>query len=150
MEKYKLNYGKSHSKRYKPSVISSVLVERTADGRPVKLHSDVHALIHQKNLEKLLGADVIRSYVDGLARSDYGSIDTSNLSDDELYALIPPKAVNNLTTRYEYAQALKEHEKEIKDNYESYKKASAKQKDLDEFMANLKKRASDQSALDLK
>lgn len=129
-----MRYGIAHSKQYKPSVISAFLADRDDKGNLLKLRSDVHLLIHQKTLQRDVGTDVVRDYFDSIARHSDPSFDTSKLTNDQLFALIPPKAVNNLTTRWEYSRYLEEHDKELKQRFKDYKEAYEKQSDLDRWL----------------
>lgn len=109
-------YGVKHSRRYKPSPLAQFLIERDDNGNMVKLHSDVYLLLHQKNIEKYLGADALRNYINQMISPSY---ERPDLSDDELMQLIPPKDVNNLTTSYQYCKYLQEHSEMIKQNYKN-------------------------------
>lgn len=110
-----LTYGISHSKEYKPSPVAKFLVEKNKEtGRFLKRHSDAFLLLRQNKLQQSIGADVIRGYLDNL-RAVHGSsmIPSENLTDDELFSLIEPKSVNNLTTAHEFAQYLKANKDKI-------------------------------------
>lgn len=99
-------YGVAHSRFYKPSVVSRLLPERDKNGDIVVVRSDSYLLLRQNNLEQQIGVESLRRYLDSMrGTSDY--IDTSALTDDELFSLIPPRGVNNLTTSHEYAEFLK-------------------------------------------
>lgn len=120
MEKEKLSpcmtYGSKHTRRYVQSPIAQFLVERDDDGNMIKIHSDVYLLLHQKNIQRHLGVDAIRSYLNSMI---VPSSPMPDLSDDELMELIPPKDVNNLTTSYQYCKYLQEHSETIKQNYKN-------------------------------
>lgn len=119
MAKQEYIYGTAHSVLYTPSVVSPMLVERDQDDNIVKINSDVHLLVRQKNLHKTIGVESLRAYVDALERTP---IERPNLTDDELFQLIEPKDINTLTDAYQYAQYLKSHENDVKERYENLKK----------------------------
>lgn len=133
-----MSYGVDHSKQYKPSVVAPFLREADTDGSLVKVHSDIHLLLRQKSLQRSIGVDSLRAYFDGLVNSQGSSMSTDQLSDDQLFELIPPKSVNNLTTRYEWAQYLQDHEKELKAKLSESKKFASKQKELNDWLKSLK------------
>lgn len=124
-----LVYGAKHTKRYRPSVISSVLCDVDENGNLQALHSDAYFLLRQKNLHEKIGVEAIRTYLDrmGLGAS---SPDGTNLSDDELIALIPPKDVDNLTDVWKYGRYLQEKGKEI---LEKAKEAHARHKSYSDY-----------------
>ena len=113
-----LQYGLSHSKRYVPSPIREFLVERDAESNFIKMKSDVHLLLHQKDMQKHIGTSVIQRYIDEQRQSAMQSlIPHENLTDDELFNLIEPKEVNNITTAYEFAKYLQSNSKEFNKRY---------------------------------
>lgn len=121
------NYGDGHSKRYEPTIISPFLIERDENGDIVTYNNDVHLLLRQKNLHKSIGLDSIRAYVDGLNRKQEP---VHNLSDDELFSLIPPDGIDTITDAYQYNKYLQAHEKEIKDKYNKYQEDYKKLNDF--------------------
>lgn len=133
-KKAKIRYGSSHSKKLKDSIISPFLRERDEEGNVIKIHSDVHLLLRQQNIVQTIGVDAVRQYLGQMLGSK--SQTPENLSDEELFALIPPKEVNNLTTVYEYSKYLKEHETDFKNRYD--KLIDSKRK-YDDYMSVYKK-----------
>lgn len=127
-----MSYGLRHSKQYVPDPISQFLYEKDDDGNLIKKHSDIHLLLREKDLQKQIGTEVCRRYFESLQRSD-SSIDTSSLTDDELFDLVPLKAVNNLTTSYEFSKYLEAHKKELKENYAAYKKRLEQQTEFERW-----------------
>lgn len=132
--KARIVYGSAHSKKLKPSVISPFLREKDENGRVLKVHSDVHLLLRQQNLVQSIGVDAVRQYLGQMLGNQ--SQTPENLSDEDLFALIPPKEVNNITTVYEYSQYLKEHESDFKARYD--KLVDSKRK-YDDYMSVYKK-----------
>lgn len=110
-----LTYGKQHSRSYVPSILAPFLVDRDDKGRVVKQHSDVHLLLHQQNLQKKIGVDAIRNYLDKLHRDPTPRPD---LSDDELFSLIEPKEVNNLTDAWKFAKYLQGNSDKVRTKYD--------------------------------
>lgn len=112
--KYEFNptYGVAHSRFYKPSVISSLLVERDSKGKVIAVRNDAYLLLRQDSLTKKLGAESIRRYLDGLLDRTHHA-NSAKLSDDDLMSLIPPREVNNLTTATEWMEYLASHEKDL-------------------------------------
>ncbi len=110
-----MTYGISHTKEYKPSVIAPFLIDKDADGKFLKRHSDAYLLLRQNRLQETIGAESIRAYLDQ-QRAMHGTslVPHDNLSDEELFSLIEPKEVNNLTTAYEFANYLKENGDKVK------------------------------------
>lgn len=119
-----MSYGLSHSKQYKPSIVSKFVHERDEDGNLIKTHSDAWLLLRQRKLQETIGAESIRRYIDQLRVQDTISSATADLSDEELLSLIPPKAVDNLTTSWEYSQYLQKNSEEFKKNYDEAVKRS--------------------------
>lgn len=112
-------YGVSHTKKYQPSVLASLLVERSFDDDSVTFISDVNLLLRQKTLQRRVGVDLLRDYVQSLERTQ---TEKHDFSDDELFQLIEPKAVNNITTFYEFAKYLQHNSETIKSKYVQMKK----------------------------
>lgn len=113
-----LTYGISHSKEYKPSIVGQILSDVDEDGNLIKHHSDAYFLLRQNKLQQTIGAETVRAYIDQL-RATQGSnaIDTANLSDDDLFGLIEPKEINNLTTAYEFSKYLASRSEQVKSKY---------------------------------
>ena len=110
-----LTFGISHSKEYKPSVIANYLVDKDSDGNFIKRHSDAFLLLRQKKLQETIGTEAIRAYLDQMRQNAVQSVvPHDNLSDKELFALIEPKEVNNITTAYEFAKYLKDNSDKVK------------------------------------
>lgn len=113
------NYGDGHTKRYNPSEISQFLVEHDEEGNVIRYNNDVRLLLHQKNLHKKIGLDVVRSYVDGLNRNPEPQ---HNLTDDQLMSMLPPDEIDTFTEAYQYRKYLEENSKEFKSKYEKMQK----------------------------
>ena len=131
-------FGFGHSKTFEKSIVSDFLVsvDNSNDSIPsnerlMKFHSDLNLLLRQKSIHRRIGSDLLREYVEKLQAPD---VQKTQLSDDELFQLIEPKQVNNLTTAYEYAKYIeknsKECEKRFKEISESKKKYDKQQEDL--------------------
>lgn len=114
-------YGVAHSRFYKPSIVSRLLGERDSKGEMQVIRTDAYLLLRQNNLEKQIGVESLRRYFDSL-RGSFDFVDTSRLSDDELFSLIPPKGVNNLTTAQEYAEFLQAKSEEVISHGKEYVK----------------------------
>ena len=113
------NYGSEHSKCYQPSEISQFLVEHDEEGNVIRYNNDVRLLLHQKNLHKKIGLDVIRSYVDKLNSNPEPPHD---LTDEQLLSMLPPSEIDTFTDAYQYRKYLDEHEQEFKSKYEKMQK----------------------------
>ena len=87
-----MTYGISHTKEYKPSVIAPFLIDKDADGKFLKRHSDAYLLLRQNRLQETIGAESIRASLDQ-QRAMHGNslVPLENLSDEELFSLIEPK-----------------------------------------------------------
>lgn len=109
--------GDMHSKHFKPNVLVPFLVSRNEDGLINKFNSDTHLLLRQLDVQKSIGYEAIRNYVDSLNSK---SPESHNLSDDELLSLLPPDGVDTITDVYQYSKFLQSHEKEIKEQYRKY------------------------------
>lgn len=133
-----LSYGISHSKQYKPSIVSKFINERDEDGNLIKCHSDAWLLLRQRKLQETIGAESIRRYIDNL-RVQQTTSSASDLTDDELFALIPPKEVNNLTTSYEYSKYLQQNSDEFKKNYEKLTNMKKRNEQYTQWLDSLAK-----------
>lgn len=114
-------YGVGHSKFYSKSVISDFLVDRDEDNNIVHVNSDVNLLLRQKTIHRKIGIENLRDYIEGLMSQDKTD-GMQNFSDDELFQLIEPKSVNNLTTCYEYAKYLQDNAEKVKAKFDDLKK----------------------------
>lgn len=119
MSKINVSFGVGHTKRFVPSVLTNFLPLRDENGKVIKIMSDVSLLRHQKDLEKKIGVDSVRRYLEKLDASSRVSspLSSRDLSDDELFSLIEPKEINNLTDSYQYAKYLASRSSEVKDKY---------------------------------
>ena len=114
-------YGLGHSQSYSKSVVSDFLCTVSSDDcedhlKPIKLSSDIHLLLREKSIHRRIGVDVLRDYVEQLQQKE-SELSRANLTDDELFQLIEPKSVNNLTSSYMYAKYLKDNSDKVKERY---------------------------------
>lgn len=135
-EKIYVRYGDAHSKHYKKSVLSSHLVSNTKDeeGNVIhtKLYTDLHLLLREKNIHKQIGLDALRSYVESIQLTEKSM--PTDLTDEQLFQLIEPRTINNLTDAYQYAKYIEAHSKEIKKRYDEVTKHA---KTLRKYASNL-------------
>lgn len=94
----------SNESKYEPSLVGQCAVSEYADG--IKLHSDIHLLLHDKNIVDKLGVDTVRDYLKEVTSDTTGSFDKSNLTDEQLYSFITERRFNTLTDKYELQRAL--------------------------------------------
>lgn len=125
-----LTYGINHTRHYVPSVVTSLLDERDEHGRLLKRHSDVHLILRQEKLQRSIGVEALRRHFDQMRMNGNTSMSTDNLTDDQLFAMIEPKAVNNLTTAYEWANYLQDHHKELQKKHKEYMDKVAKDREF--------------------
>lgn len=113
-------YGAGHTKYYNKSVVSDFLVEKSNDDlNVVHFNNDIHLLLRQKNIHKVIGTDVLRTYLEEL---DNGAPHSHKFSDDELFSLIDPKGINTITDCYEFSRYLQEHSDDVNNRYKTLKK----------------------------
>ena len=127
MAEVKIPFGIGHSKFYTKSIIADFLVDRDDKNNVLHINSDVELVLRQKTLHRKIGTDSLREYVQGLMRE---FPETPDFSDEELFQLIEPKSINNLTTCYEYANYLQSHQDDVKRRFESLKKHKQAYEDL--------------------
>lgn len=121
-------YGLGHSKFYTKSVVADYLVDVSRDEDKVtKVNSDVNLLLRQKTLHRRIGVDLLRDYVDNLQRD---LPEHHNFTDDELFHLIEPKSINNLTTGYEYAKYIQASGETMRKRFEELKSLKKQRDDL--------------------
>lgn len=111
-------YGISHTRFYKPSVVSELRFDRDENGRVEHIHSDVYFLKRQEDLQRKIGLETVRQYINNMVVKGEVSQIPSDLSDDQLFALIPNKELNNMTTAYQMARHLERNHNEVKGNYD--------------------------------
>lgn len=114
--KRNINYGLSHSKKYKPTIVSEFTCDRDDDGRVLKVHSDVYLLLRQENISKKVGTNAIRDYIDSLVTQPST---TPQLTDDELFSMIEPKYIDNLTDAHKYAKFIEANSKDLQKRYKN-------------------------------
>lgn len=113
-------FGLMHTKKYEPSVFSKFLHDVDDSSQQVqKLHSDVYMLLRQKSIDNQIGATAIREYIDSLR---VNNTPTPQLTDDELFSLIEPREVNNITDAYKYAQYLEGNSVKVKNKLKDLEK----------------------------
>lgn len=112
----KIPFGLGHTKFYSKSIISDFLCERDEQGNIVTISSDVNLLLRQKTMHRKVGIEQLRDYVQNLMHENKDT--QHNFTDDELFQLIEPKSINNLTTSYEYAKYLQANSKDVKQRYD--------------------------------
>lgn len=128
-------YGLSHTKCYNPSVVVDYLVEKDDTTGEVCINSDIHLLLRQKTLQRRIGLDLLRDYVNNLEREQPQKHD---FSDDELFKLIEPKGLNNITTAYQFAKYLQSSSESVKNKYEALKREKETFKSLFDKYVNPK------------
>lgn len=112
------SYCAKHSRHYKPSVVAQWLMSKDDKGNILKFHSDIHFLIRQKEINKHVSAEVLRSYIDKL---HYQGEARPQLSDDELFSLIEPREVNTITDAWQFAKYLEQNQQKIKSKYDDFR-----------------------------
>lgn len=140
-----LTYGIRQTRTYKPSVVSPFLDERDSDGNLIKRHSDVHLLLRQESLQKSIGVESLRQYLDRIHVNGNQAFSTDNLTNDQLLDLIPPREINNLTTQYEWMKYLEDNENQLKLKLEEYQKTRARQSDFEKWFKPKDKSDKDKS-----
>ncbi len=113
-----VGYGMSHSKFYKPSILSNLLAEVDDDGNLVHFNNDIYLLTRKEKLMQKIGVDSVRAYISNMLRAGE-TTERANLTEEQLFSLIDPKEVNNLTTQYEYMKYLKNNHSKFKKDYEN-------------------------------
>ncbi len=112
-------YGIGHTEYYQKSVVADFLLDvDESEERQCKLHNDINLILRQKTLHRQIGLDALRTYVQGLERQQ---AEQHDFTDEELFSLIEPKFINNMTTAYEYAKYLQENSKDVESRYKSIK-----------------------------
>ncbi len=109
-----------HSKQLDTTTLFKLLSSQDESGRCVKYHSDIYLLLREKNLEKMISQETLRNYVDSLRTNVAPSPD---LTDEELFQLIEPREVDNITDAYQFSRYLRENSDKFKGKYEELKKA---------------------------
>lgn len=143
-----MTYGLRHTKKYKPSIVTPFLDERDENGNLIKRHSDVYLILRQESLQRSIGIDALRRHFDSSRMNGNTSMSTDGLTDDQIFDLIEPKAVNNLTTAYEWANYLKEHEEELKAKRDEYVKTRSRQEEFERWFKPKNKDKSDDESKD--
>lgn len=115
-------FGINHSKYYKPSVVSPFLEEKDDKGRLIRRHSDVYLLLRQERLQKSIGVESLRAYISQMASRGEVSPIPADMSDDDLFNLIEPKDVDNLTDAWKFGQYLNQRKEELTGKYNSLRK----------------------------
>lgn len=85
---------------YQPSVIESVKDDYDDDGNLMFIHSDVHALIHEKRLDSI-GASAVNSYLQSLFTSAGESV-PSGVSDDDLMSYVRSRYIQSPSQLKDY------------------------------------------------
>lgn len=105
----------AHSKHFKCSSVLNFVCSRDDKGNVVKYHSDIHLLLREKNLEKMVGVEALRHYVDSLRTNVAPS---PELSDEELFKLVEPRDVGTITDAYQYSRYIKANSDNFKARYD--------------------------------
>lgn len=112
--KMQILFGHGHSKKYKRPIISDFLTSKDANGNIIKRHSDLYLLLRQEHLQHAIGVEEIRKYVDNLYQPQ---ATRPTFTDEELFQLIEPKDVNNITDAYNFARFLQSKDDDIRERY---------------------------------
>lgn len=114
-----IRYAIGHSKKYSKSPVADFLIDSHGDSEnDICLCNDIKLLLREKNLHKKIGSDLLRDYVESLQKQSSLDSEHVNFSDEELFQLIEPKDINNLTTSYLYAKYIKDNESKLKSRYD--------------------------------
>lgn len=111
-------YGADHTRKYTKSVVADFLVQKSNESNAIHICSDVHLLLRQKNIHKVIGRDVLRSYLENL---DNGAPHSHSFTDDELFSLIDPKGIGTITDAYEFSKYIQSHSDDLKTRYNELK-----------------------------
>lgn len=106
----------AHSKHFSSSTVLNFVCSRDDSGRVLKYHSDIHLLLREKNLEKMVGTEALRHYVDSLRTNVAPS---PEMSDEELFKLIEPREIGTITDAYQYSRYIREHSDDMKAKYDN-------------------------------
>lgn len=112
--KMNILFGHKHSKKYKRPIISDFLTSKDEHGNIIKRHSDLYLLLRQEHLKEAIGTEELRKYVDNLYQPQ---VTRPTFTDEELFQLIEPKDVDNITDAYNFARFLQDNDKKIRDKY---------------------------------
>lgn len=128
-----IRYGISHSKRYAKSPVADFLIDKVGESdNDICICNDIKLLLREKNIHKQIGVDLLRDYVEQLQRSAPTSSEQVSFTDEELFQLIEPKDINNLTTSYLYARYLQDNDKKLKSRYDEFVE---RKKDYETFIS---------------
>lgn len=132
MRKYNRIYGDKHSVKFQKSVLDDFLTDTTLDDddhkEVVKVHSDIHLLLRQQSLQRTIGLEQLRMYIDKMISPP---AEQHNLSDDELLSMIEPR-LDTITDAYEFSQYLQKNHEYIKGKYEHFQNLKKQMKTFED------------------
>lgn len=130
----------SDEPKYVPSLVAQCSFD--IEGDVTKFHSDIHLMMHQKNITDKIGTDNIKEYLKQI-NANYATSDNSmsNLTDEQLMEMCKDRRFNTLTDNYQFQRMIANEYKSIRDEANERlerKKAfeAERQKLIDSFNVN--------------
>ena len=120
-----VGYGLAHTKEYQPTVVSKFLIDKDSKGRCIQRHSDVYLFLRDQKLQKSVGLETLKEYVESFRTPETPAID---LTDEQLMSLIPPKDLYTQTERRMYMEYLESKSKEIQESYKELHETGSRYK----------------------
>lgn len=134
-------YVDDNQPKYQPSVVSSCCVSEIGDS--VKFHSDIHLLLHDKNLANSIGPDNVKNYLDSITPQAPAQNMFDGFTDDQLKDVISDRRFQTLTDKYELQRYLSVEynriKSSIKDDINLKQKNDENRKSLIDILSNKNK-----------
>lgn len=108
------------TKHYSRPSFEPLQAIRDNEGNLIREISDIEFILSEKFVTSKFSLDQIRLYINSNKAISSG-IDTSQMSDNEILSLVPPRSVNTLTDAYQYSKYLSSQKEYIKEKLEEYK-----------------------------
>ncbi len=124
-----LDYFSKITKYAKVPAFSELQIVRDENGNLIRETSDVEYILGSTYNDNATAMETIRQYLIS-NHSTSSSLDFSNLSNEEIMNLIPPRSINSITDAYQYSKFLDHNSSYIKkkvDEYETFMKQQSEQ-----------------------
>lgn len=123
---------------YQPQVLDSVKDDCNDDGSVLFIHSDVHALMHQKTLDKLGNGAAVRNYLDQLMSVNDSSSMPEGVTDNDLFDYVKSRYIQSPSELQSYIKRLSSDTKNKVEQYLLSKKAESNAKSEGEQVEQVK------------
>lgn len=112
-------YFSSITKQFQRPAFEELMQVRDEQGNLIRETSDVEYILGMTYNDNATAMEVVRKYLVGNTIVS-SSVDVSNLSNEQIMNMLPPRSINTLTDAYQYSKFLEQNSKYIEKKAKEY------------------------------